>query len=141
MVERWRRLLPALWAGLLLAVAGVAAPSAFATLAPADAGRVLARLFAQEAYASLAFAVAVIVLQRRVAAAFDATVLLALGTLFCTVAGYFALLPMMASARTGQGALSFGQLHAVSLAFYAVKTGLVLALAWRATAGLRPSSS
>jgi hypothetical protein len=29
--------------------------------------------------------------------------LLLLGTLFCTVAGYFALQPMMAAARAGQG--------------------------------------
>jgi len=34
-------------------------------------------------------------------------------------------------ARAGQGLLSFGQLHALSAAFYIVKTGLVLALAWR----------
>ena len=58
--------------------------------------------------------------------------MLALGTLFCTVAGYLGLLPMMAQARTGQGPLSFGQLHAVTATFFAIKTGLVLALAWRA---------
>jgi hypothetical protein len=57
---------------------------------------------------------------------------------FCTVAGYFALQPMMAAARAGEGPLSFGQLHAVSAAFYAVKLLLVLALAWRAAGtGLR----
>ena len=69
--------------------------------------------------------------------------ILALGTVFCTVAGYFALQPMMAAARAGQGPLSFGQLHAVSAAFYGAKVLLVLALAWRAAGpGLsrRPSS-
>ena len=57
---------------------------------------------------------------------------LVLGALACTVAGYYALLPLMDAARAGQGALGFGQLHAVSAAFYAVKLLLVLALAWRA---------
>ena len=45
---------------------------------------------------------------------FSAGMLLALGAVFCTVAGYFALQPMMPAARAGQGRLSFGQLHAVS---------------------------
>jgi len=39
--------------------------------------------------------------------------------------------PMMAHARMGQGALSFGQLHAISAAFFILKCALVLALAWR----------
>jgi len=58
--------------------------------------------------------------------------LLLLGTLACTVAGYFALLPMMDAARQGQGNLSFALLHAISSGFYASKGLLVLALAWRA---------
>jgi hypothetical protein len=63
---------------------------------------------------------------------------LALGAIFCTVAGYFALQPLMGPARAGQGPLSFAQLHAASAAFYLIKLALVAALAWRATA--RPSS-
>jgi hypothetical protein len=58
--------------------------------------------------------------------------LLALGALFCTVAGYFGILPLMQAARAGQGTLSFGQLHGISSAFYFAKVLLVLALAWRA---------
>jgi len=57
---------------------------------------------------------------------------------------YFALQPMMPAARAGQGPLSFGQLHALSSAFYAVKVLLLLALAWRVAkpAGVnRPPSS
>ena len=48
-----------------------------------------------------------------------------------TVAGYFALQPMMATARAGQGAWSFGALHGMSVGFYALKALLVLVLAWR----------
>lgn len=147
-VERWRRLLPALWAGWLLCTALLATPAPFATLLPAEAGRVVGRMLAQEAYTSLALGIVLLVLERvaarRAATAgtgsqFNAGMLLAIGTLFCTIAGYFALQPMMAAARAGQGPLSFGQLHAVSAAFFVVKAGLVLALAWRGVS--RASSS
>ena len=148
MVERLRRLLPGLWAGVLLCVALVATPAAFATLGPAEAARVVARVLASEAYASLALGVVVLVWERLLArrraiaglgSQFSVGMVLALGALLCTVAGYFAVQPAMGAARAGQGALSFGQLHAVSSAFYLVKVGLVLALAWRATgAGSAP---
>lgn len=139
-LERWRRLLPGLWAGALLCVALLATPAPFATLAAADAGRVAARMLAQEAHASLALGIVMLVLERVAArrlpggSQFSAGMVLALGALFCTVAGYFALQPMMVAARAGQGSLSFGQLHVLSAAFYVVKLGLVLALAWRASA-------
>jgi hypothetical protein len=144
---RLRRLLPGLWAGGLLCLALLATPAPFATLAQADAGRVVGRMLGQEAYASLALGVVMLILERlaarRLAAAgqgtqFTVGMVLALGAIFCTVAGYFALQPMMAAARSGQGPLSFGQLHAVSAAFYVVKTALVLALAWRA---LQPATT
>jgi hypothetical protein len=153
-LEHWRRLLPGLWAGWLICAAALATPAAFAMLVPSEAGRLAGRMLAQEAYTSLVLGVVVLGLERiaaRRAAAqgagsqFSTGMVLALGALFCTVAGYFGLLPMMQAARAGQGALSFGQLHAVSAAFYAVKLLLVLALAWRAAAvprgAVRPSSS
>jgi Domain of unknown function (DUF4149) len=139
--ERLRRLLPGLWAGLLLTVSLVATPAAFALLPQAEAGRVVARVLAHEAYASLVLAALLLVLERSAArraaeaergSQFSGGMALALGALFCTVAGYFALQPMMGPARAGQGPLSFGQLHAVSAAFFIVKAALVLALAWRA---------
>ncbi|MDH4052563.1 MAG: DUF4149 domain-containing protein [Rubrivivax sp.] len=139
-LDRVRRLLPGLWAGWLLCVAGLATPAAFALLSRLDAARVAGRMLAQEAYTSLALGVVVLALERvdarRQALAgtgsqFSTGMLLALGALFCTVVGYFALQPMMADARAGQGALSFGQLHALSAVFYGVKLILVLALAWR----------
>ena len=111
--SRWAAGLTAGWAGGLLCIAALAAPAAFAVLPKLDAGRVVGRLFAQEANVSLALS------------------LLLLGTLFCTVAGYFAVQPMMAAVRAGDGVWSFGALHAVSAAFYALKTVLVIVLAWR----------
>jgi hypothetical protein len=146
-MERLRRLLPPLWLGWTLCVAALATPSAFAMLARADAARVVGRMLAQEAYTALAVGLVVLMLERAAArraweagqgSQFAAGVALAAGTLFCTLAGYFALQPMMDAARLGQGALSFGQLHAISVGFFAVKAVLIAALAWRA---VRPASS
>lgn len=132
--------LAGLWAGVLLAIALIAAPAGFATLAAADAGRVAGRMFAQEAYLGLALAIVLFLLERRRArldaeagrgSVFNANMVLLLGALFCTVAGYFALQPMMAAARAGQGPWSFGALHGASAAFFGLKALLVLALAWR----------
>jgi len=138
--QRFGALLAGLWAGALLCIAFIATPAPFATLASADAGRVVGRIFAQEAALSLALAVAMFLVVRRQArrAAASGTgsvlgtdVLIVFGTLFCTVAGYYALQPMLEAARAGQGAFSFGALHGASMGFFALKTLLVLVLAWR----------
>ena len=137
-LERWRRLLPGLWAGWLLCVALLATPAPFATLPTPQAGMVVARMLAEEAYSALLLGLLILLLERRAARQggpqFSTGMMLALGTLVCTVAGYFVVQPMMVAVRAGQGPLSFGQLHAVSAAFYLVKAALVLALAWRASA-------
>ncbi len=142
-LERWRRLLPGLWCGWLLCVAIVATPAPFALLERAEAGRVVARMLAWEAYSALLLGAVLLALERVQAkreadatggSQFSPGMALAAGALFCTVAGYFGLQPLMAAARAGQGAWSFGQLHAASAAFYGVKLLLVAALAWRAAA-------
>lgn len=100
-------------------------------------------MFSLEARIGIAFAVALILLLRSQArliasrapvSLFSANLMLVLGAVFCTVAGYFAVQPMMAAARAGEGFLSFGALHAVSMGFYAIKTVCVLLLAWRLAA-------
>jgi hypothetical protein len=140
---RFSAVVAGLWAGVLLCIAALAAPSAFATLVSADAGRFVAWVLTQEAYASLAIALLLFALERQRSAlraaagsgsVLSANMVLLLGTLFCTVAGHFAVQPMMAAARAGQGAWSFGALHAVSGGLFALKGLLVLALAWRLSA-------
>nr|WP_184296604.1 DUF4149 domain-containing protein [Roseateles oligotrophus] len=136
MLKRSQALLAALWAGLLLCVGLVAAPSAFAVLERPMAGLVVAQLFQREAMLSLFAAVLLILMERRRAregagSAVTAEVLLPAAALFCTVAGYYALQPMMAAAKAGQGAWSFMALHSISLLFFALKGLLVMALAWR----------
>jgi hypothetical protein len=140
--ERARRLMPGLWAGGLLCVALVATPAPFATLVTADAGRVVGRILLQEGYGSLVLGIVLLVLERskarRLAAAgqgsqFSTEMVLALGAVFCTVIGYFAIQPLLPAARAGQSSFTFGQLHAGSAACFAIKTALVLALAWRSS--------
>ena len=64
---------------------------------------------------------------------FSAEFALALGVVFCAVAGYFAVQPLMEAARAGQGRLSFGALHAISGGFFVLRGILMLVLAWRLT--------
>jgi uncharacterized membrane protein len=149
---RWAALLAGLWAGVMLCIGAVAAPAAFALLAPADAGRVAGRMLTIEAHAALGLVAVLYALERvrnreavvaGAVSALNANTLLIFGALFCTVAGHFAVQPMLAAARAGQGSLSFGALHAVSVGFFVTKTLMVLALAWRLTAArvIRPPTS
>jgi hypothetical protein len=132
--------LAGLWGGLLLGVGLIGAPAGFAVAAADVAGRSAGRMFAVEAYVSLATALLLLMALRRSASSgtageaapvFNTNVLLLLGALFCTVAGYFGLQPMMAAARAGQGSLSFGALHGLAAGLFALKTLLVLLFAWR----------
>jgi len=141
--ESLRRLLPGLWFGVLLAIALIATPAASNALDKASFGAVARAIFAREAPTSLVFGVLILVIERRDALArhmatgvtqFSSEMLLAAGALFCTVAGYYGLLPAMEQARLGGPTqLSFLQLHALSLAFFGLKGLMVLVLAWKAT--------
>jgi hypothetical protein len=131
--------LAGVWTGMMAGVGFVAAPALFSTLTRGDAGRVATRLFEIDAYAGLAFGAALLLLALRRshdglapgASRFNAEMMLSLGALFCIVAGYFALLPMMESARSGTAGLSFAALHAVASGFFLVKVVLGAVLGWR----------
>ena len=148
--ERFAALIAGLWAGILLCIGAIAAPAAFATLARPEAGRFVNRLFEHDAYLSIGVAIVLFAIERQrgrdaatagSGSVFTANLMLLLGTLFCTVAGYFAVQPMMDAARTGQGALSFGMLHSISAGFFLMKGLLVLALAWRLNAATRTATT
>lgn len=130
----------ALWAGLILGIGLIAAPAAFAILQRSVAGAVVGRMFTHEAYVGLAFSALLLWAVRRVsrveAAAglgsqFSLSFVLVLVALFCTVFGHFGVQPMMAAARAGEGALSFGALHGISTVLFGAKGLALLALAWR----------
>ena len=142
-LQRLRKLLAGLWAGLLVGLGAVGAPAGFAVTTVEIAGRAAGRMFAIEAYVSLAVAMLLLLLTRRAVPtdhdqlpvpSLNTDLLLLLGTLFCTIVGYFVLQPMMVAARAGEGSLSFGALHGLSAGFFALKGLLVLVLAWRFTA-------
>ena len=153
--ESLRRLLPGVWFGVLLAIALIATPAASMSLDRAAFGAVARAIFAREAPTSLILGVVLLVVERRDALArymatgvsqFSTEMVLAIGALFCTVAGYYGLEPLMERARAGADTpLTFMQLHAVSLVFFGAKGLMALALAWRATRpaprqDVRPSS-
>lgn len=134
MLQRTWRLLPGLWAGVLLCIAALAAPAAFAVLPAADAGKVVGYIFAREGWFSLLLAVVLLLGSGRASPPGRGAGALLWGTVVCTLLGGFAVQAAMPAARAGQGMLSFGQLHLVSTVFYGLKTVLVLVLAWRAAA-------
>lgn len=138
MLFRARAVLAALWGGLLVCVAAVAAPSAFAVLERAQAGKLVGRVFELDAQISLGLGLLLLMMERRLQRDSEGPVvtlnlLLPMAALFCTVAGYYGIQPMMEAARAGQGNWSFGTLHAVSSLFFGLKTSAVLVLAWRAS--------
>ena len=141
--ERVRRIgawLAGAWLGEMAAIGFIAAPALFSLLPRADAGLVAARLFELDATVGVAAGavLAIVGLQlgqhlaeRQVGSRFGIELGLALAALGCVVVGYYALQPLMESARTGQGALSFGALHGISMVFFAVRIAVVAVLAWR----------
>ncbi len=143
MAERWRRLLPGLWAGLLLCIAAIAAPAAFGALPSAEErGRWYRASSFAKAWLSLALAALLLGLERRRPAQTGPGNVSVLWTAAgCTLLGYFAVQALMPAARVGKGVLSFGQLHLISMVFYGIKTLAVLLLAWRAAGLSRPPSS
>ena len=135
--------LAGVWAGIMLGVGAIAAPTLFQLLPRVDAGRIAGRLFSLEATAGVCIGALLVLValqlgrdraERGRGSRFGAELMLALGAVGCIVAGHYALQPMLEAARAGQGSLSFGVLHAVSSGFFALRFLLVGALAWRLTA-------
>jgi hypothetical protein len=133
-------LLAGLWAGLMAGLGGVAATALFEVLPRADAGRAAARFFSLDATIGVVAGglLAIIGLQigreraeRGAGTRFGFELMLPLAALLCIVIGYYALLPMMEAARSGQGSLSFGALHGIAAAFFGLRLVLVVVLAWR----------
>ncbi|WP_290866841.1 DUF4149 domain-containing protein [Aquabacterium sp.] len=143
-LQRLQSWLAGLWAGLILGVGAISAPSLFAVLERSMAGQGAGRIFAIEARVSLALAIVIFLIERRrvrdLAEAEGQTrvmtgnLLLVLCALFLTVFGQFALHPMIEAAKAGEPTrLSFGALHGISACLFWLKGLSVLALAWRLT--------
>jgi hypothetical protein len=145
-IVRLQAWLAGLWAGMIVGVGAISAPSLFAVLEKTQAGQGAGRIFSVEAKISLALAMVLFAIERRrvrdMAEAcgggtlgMTTHLLLVLGALFLTVFGQFALHPMIEAAKLGQPTpLSFGALHGISASMFWLKGGLVMVLAWRLTA-------
>ena len=144
MLIRLRAVLAGLWAGALISISGLAAPTLFQMLDKAVAGQIAGRYFFIEAKASLLLSAALLLTERWIVrnefsqrnggqaqSQFSVNLALLRGILFSVVFGYEVLHPMMEAARQGLGRWTFMQLHGVSMAFFAIRNLLVLILAWR----------
>lgn len=143
-LQRLQMVLAGIWAGLLLAIGAIAAPSLFTVLDRVSAGVGAGRIFAVEARVSLLIAIVLYVVERRrvralaeggqTGSVMTGNLLLMLAALFLTIFGQFALHPVIEAAKAGERTvLSFGALHGLSATLYWVKTACVVALAWRVT--------
>ena len=150
MLRRLAAWLAGVWAGETLAVGFVAAPALFAVIERNDAGRLAARLFANDAYAGLALGFVLFMATLQIArqdaesgrgSRFSTDMLLALAALFATIAGHFGLQPMMEAARHGAAAPSFAALHGAALVFFAIKGTAAAVLAWRLSAAPRSAAT
>jgi uncharacterized membrane protein YidH (DUF202 family) len=130
------------WAGLIAGIGLVVAPTLFATLARADAGRAAAQLFRVDATIGICVGAVLLVLclqlartdaARGASSRFSIEMVLALVALFAIVAGHYAIEPMIESVRRGEDGPSFAVLHGVASAFFLAKLVAVSALAWRLT--------
>ncbi len=144
-LQRFQSWLAAVWAGIMLAVGGLAAPSLFMVLERQLAGQAAGRIFTLEAKLSLGLAMVLFMIERRrtrdladsgeASAAMTGNLLIILGTLFLAIFGEFVLHPMIEAAKAGQATpLSFGALHGISSLLYWLRAVLVGCLAWRLTA-------
>lgn len=150
LLPRLQAWLAGLWAGMIITVGGVAAPSLFMVFEREVAGKGAGRIFTTEAKVSLAFAILIFVMERRrvrdlieqgvKTSAMTANLLLVLAALFLTIFGEFVLHPMIEAVKAGQpSALSFGALHGISAVMFWGRAVVVACLAWRLTsAAVKP---
>ncbi len=140
LLQRVQTLLVGVWLGLVVALALVAAPTLFKMLDRELAGQVAGAMFRIEAQVSLGLAMALFLIERHRArsAAREGSrlpmtgLLLVLGSLFCTVLGYYGIQPMMEQSKAGLPTpLSFGALHGMSSSFFMLKGVLLAVLLWR----------
>lgn len=125
-------MLLALWAGSLVTVCAIAAPSAFAVLPERQlAGQVAARLFLIETI--IGVVVAAIVLSvyglGRVPLPRSVAVLIAIGAA-APLISHVALSPLMNAARAAGDMVRFGMLHGVSALLFAIACVCSVAALW-----------
>jgi len=131
--------LAGVWAGMMAGVGVIAAPALFAVLGRADAGRLAARLFSVDATIGLGCGAVLVLVGLQLGrdraelgtgSRFGIELALALAALVCVVLGYYALQPLLETALSGNGAISFAALHGIASVFFLARLVIVGALAW-----------
>ncbi len=135
LVRRARLLLVALWAGSLLTVGYLVAPTLFATLPDkALAGSLAGAMLRSQAWLSAALGVllmALLAVSQDLDAATKRTLrIIVLAMLACVLVNYAGLWPLMAEAREAGERGRFGMLHGVSMVVYLAQSlmGLYLVI-------------
>jgi hypothetical protein len=123
-----RRLLLALWAGVLVSIGGLAAPTVFHVLGnPAAAGRIAVELFERTTILSGALALALLVLAAADRAALSLRLKVApLWPALALAANTLVLRALMAGAASGSG--EFQLWHSLAAVLYLAATAGVVAL-------------
>ena len=129
--QRIAGVLLALWAGSLLTICGLVAPSLFAVLERSAAGRLAARFFFAETIIGVSVAVCVLILQRIAGFALPRTALIAIivGAL-APLSSELILGPMMQAARNAGDMARFGALHGVSALLFVVACVSAVIAVW-----------
>ena len=135
----------AVWLGLLVSLAGLATPVAFAVLTSPQAGAFASAVLAREARLSLLLAAVLMLLDRArsrkiVERPLGPALMGALIAVAATVLGHFVLGPHLAAVKAdpGSSVLSFGQWHAVSVALFGAKAAAVGWMTWQLLKKLSP---
>ncbi|MES2324659.1 MAG: DUF4149 domain-containing protein [Pseudomonadota bacterium] len=136
LVIRARLLLVALWAGSLLAVGYLVAPTLFATLPDkALAGTLAGAMLRSEAWLSAGMGVllmGVLAVSQDLDAKTKRTLrIIVLGMLACVLVNYAGLWPLMAEARAAGDRSRFGMLHGLSMVVYLTQSVMSLYLVIR----------
>jgi hypothetical protein len=119
--QRIASVLLALWAGSLVTVCMLVAPSLFAVLERSLAGRLAARFFLMETIIGVAVAGFVLVAQRLAGFGLPRTARIAiLVAALAPLASELILGPMMQAARSAGDMARFGALHGVSAILFAI---------------------
>jgi hypothetical protein len=129
--QRIAAVLLALWAGSLVTVCAVVAPTLFALLERSNAGQVAARLFFIETLIGVAVAIAVFIAQRAggVVLPRPAAIAIIVGAL-APVSSEVILGPMMQAARSAGNMARFGALHGVSAVLFVIACVSAVLAVW-----------
>jgi len=129
--QRIAAVLLALWAGSLVTVCAVVAPTLFALLERGSAGQVAARLFFIETVIGVVVAIAVLIAQKAGGVVLPRPALIAIViAALAPLSSELILGPMMQAARSAGDMARFGALHGVSAVLFVIACVSAVLAVW-----------